>query len=147
MQPLPFLYESTGIITRFTVAATPSRVRARYSVSPGPKRSRMAGSRRQPARALAAYSAAEPRPSSRQGTAPARLPGNRHRQSGSVIQGRPTSRPDPDGDRLRQDLYRHHLNLPPAEIRAKRTRPVPGRYQEPRRTGRAGVHVLHADRR
>jgi type I restriction enzyme, R subunit len=37
--PLRFGYESTGELTRFAVyAATPSRVRARFSPSPGPKR-------------------------------------------------------------------------------------------------------------
>lgn len=37
--PLPFLYESTGILTRFTDAAIPNRVRVRYSASIARKRS------------------------------------------------------------------------------------------------------------
>jgi hypothetical protein len=49
--------------------------------------------------------------------------------------------------RIRQDLHRHHLDLPPAQARQGPPRPLPRRHPQPRRAGRAGVHRLHPHRR
>jgi hypothetical protein len=46
-----------------------------------------------------------------------------------------------------KDLHRHHLHLPPAQARPHQARPLPRRYPQPRRAGRAGVPRLHPHRR
>ena len=99
------------------------------------------------ARAAESFRAGAPRPAAAQPDRPARLPDHRHHQPGSLAEGGPPPRARPDGDRLGQDLHRHHRGLSPAEVRRRPARPLPRGHAEPRRTGGAGVHVLRPERR
>ena len=129
------------------MAATPSRVRVKSSASTARKPCAN-GCRKATACAPASPpAAAQPRASAGQRTPPARLPGNRHHRPGAILPRSPAARPDPDGHRRRQDLHRHHQHLPPAQTRQRQARALPGRYQKPRRAGRAGNDGLCAQRR
>ena len=78
---------------------------------------------------------------------PARVPDQGGRRTRSVAEGRQAACARPDGDRVGQDLHRHHAGLPPAETRRCAARPLSRRHAQSRRAGRTGVHGLHPQRR
>ena len=91
-EPLPFVYESTGIITRFTDLRDPKpRSRPVFSFH-RPETLPNGSSRTKPcARGLHKFPNCP--------TRAARLPDQRHHQPGTVVQRKPTPRLDPDGHR------------------------------------------------
>ena len=120
-RPLPFLYESTGVETRFTNRSTPSRAAARSSRSTSPET--LAGwlderiARHPTAPTLRHRAAARCPPLD----ADRALAGPDHgdREPGAVAGGEPAARADPDGDRLGQDLHRGRRRLPPDQVRRR----------------------------
>ena len=58
------------------------------------------------------------------------------------LAARQAARADPDGDRLRQDLYRHQLHLPADQVRRRAARAVPGGPRQPRPADQEGVRPV-----
>jgi type I restriction enzyme R subunit len=144
--PLPFLYEATGVLTRFTDQRDPK------------PRSREVFSFHRP-ETLREW-LADPLPARPAPSAPASTTSPRSTPTGlrdcqidaithldALPQGRQAPRPRPDGHRLGQDLHRHHVDLPPAQARPRPPRALPRGHPQPRRAGRAGVPRLHPHRR
>ena len=132
-RPLPFLYQSTGVETRFTNRFDPEPRSGGCSTSTSRGRSAewLAESRSwlptvdgQPdprcERPLDACGRASG-DAVRRGEGPlARAAEGRQESGGSLAPG-PAPRPDPDGDRQRQDLHRRHRRLPDGEVRRTRS--------------------------
>ena len=57
----------------------------------------------------------------------------------SLAGAQPPARAGAHGHRRRQDLHRHHLRLPPAQVRRRQARAVPGGHAQPRQAGAPGV--------
>jgi type I restriction enzyme R subunit len=146
-EPLPFLYEATGIVTRFTDARDPKpRSREIFSFHrPETLRDWLAEGDSLRAR-LADLPPLNPSTSRPRNSACVTARKRRSPTSNNPS-AKPGPRADPDGHRRRQDLHRHHQHLPPAQARRRQARPLSGRHQKPRRTGRAGNDGLRADRR
>ncbi len=69
------------------------------------------------------------------------------RERRMVTQARPPAFTGPDGDRLRQDDLRHHVDLPAHPLRRRAPGALPRRSEQPRRAGGEGVPGLpHAGR-
>ena len=161
VEPLPFLYLSTGAITKFTNLLDPDpRSRRIFQVhQPGDPR-RLAG--RRYARRLGQERGRLHRRRRHQALVPPRAPaGNaaggagvplpqpvagRH-QPGALAVPEPAPRAGPDGDGLGEDDHGRHRRLPADQVRRRAARAVPGRPLEPRRAGREGVPGLPHARR
>ena len=163
-RPLPFLYESTGVETQFTNLLDPEpRSREVFTFHRPETASRVApagGLRAEPARAprrrratgavhRGRHPACPPQdPPATDHRRPLAGPDHRHPEPRGVAGREQAARPDPDGDRLRQDVHRVQLHLPPGEVCEGQAHPVPGRPRQPRPPGGEGVPaVRHARRR
>ena len=135
--PLPFVYESTGALTRFTDGRDP-RPRSREVFS-FPRPDTMRGLA-QPAR----IASITPQDSSRAGhRGTSQVPDQGHPESGRILQRRPPPRTHPDGHRVqaRPTLPSPSIYRLLKHADAKRVSISRG-YPKPRRTGRTGVHGL-----
>lgn len=126
-QPLPFLYESTGVITRFTDVRDPKPPSREVFGFHRPETFKEWINQRVSLRGrLQQVPLLNPDHLPAKKIAPARLPGNRHRQPRRILQGRPPLGVDPNGHRCRQNLYRLHLDLPAAQARQRQARALAG---------------------
>ncbi|WP_375259218.1 hypothetical protein [Citreimonas sp.] len=139
-EPLPFLYESTGQVTRFTNAHDPNA------------RSREVFTFHRP-ETLKSWAQAPM--SLRAGIAslPALNPdGLRDCQIKAITNLESSLKADKPralvqmANRVGQDLHGDHAGLPTAQTRRRAPHHVPGRHQEPWRAGRTGIHGLHPKR-
>jgi type I restriction enzyme, R subunit len=156
-RPLPFVFESTGVETRFTNGLDPQpRSRPVFAFFrpellvqwlaylPPP----VAGQVTDVAKAPTFLRNMQQRPPLvtewGQGGAhfklwPAQI---RPSQPGSQPRRQQAARPDPDGHRQRQDLHRHQLHLPAHQVRWRAARAVSGGPRQPRPPDQEGVRRL-----